>query len=258
MFPLVSMSASWFLVSMYLIWIFGSKWIRSNNQSSATLWVLKTCFIVGLLSLIIILITVSLSSNTNNKASWRENWTSEGTRSILFKTLIIPWDRTWFLSRQSTDCPVLLWVWIVFPRSKKIRSHKSRPGIPSNLKQIIVSYTSNLLDHKYDFQKRTMFLQKWILNQDLRKIGVLKQSQSALLDTTPHMTILFIFTRMMNIWNQSIQTFVTGHGPFWSIVQVCSLTIEHQVSQSVPSDSISEPFESILVTILLQISFLPL
>ena len=48
-FPLVSMSESWFLVSMYLIWILGSKLIRSNNQSRATLWVLETCLIVGLL-----------------------------------------------------------------------------------------------------------------------------------------------------------------------------------------------------------------
>ena len=53
---LVSMSASWFLVSMCLIWILGSKLIRSNNQISATLWVLETCLIVGLLPLIIILI----------------------------------------------------------------------------------------------------------------------------------------------------------------------------------------------------------
>ena len=37
------------LVSMYLIWILGSKLILSNNQSRATLWVLGTCLIVGLL-----------------------------------------------------------------------------------------------------------------------------------------------------------------------------------------------------------------
>ena len=37
--PSVSMSASWFLVSTYLIWIFGSKLILSNSQSSVTLWV---------------------------------------------------------------------------------------------------------------------------------------------------------------------------------------------------------------------------
>ena len=64
-----SMSASWFLVSMYLIWILGSKLIRSNNQSRATLWVPETCLIVGLLPFMIILITASLSSNTYNKAA---------------------------------------------------------------------------------------------------------------------------------------------------------------------------------------------
>ena len=78
-FPLVRMSASWFLVSMYLLWILGSKLILLNNQSRATLWVLETCLIVGLLPFIIILITASLSSNTYNKASWCENSTFEGT-----------------------------------------------------------------------------------------------------------------------------------------------------------------------------------
>ena len=60
--PLVRMSASWFLVSTYLIWIFGSKLVLSNNQSRGTLWVLDTRLIVGLRPLIIILITASLSS----------------------------------------------------------------------------------------------------------------------------------------------------------------------------------------------------
>ena len=46
------------------------------------------------------------------------------------------------------------------------------------------------------------------------KIGVLKQSQSALLGSVSHMTILLITTCMMNVRNQSIQAFVTGHGPF--------------------------------------------
>ena len=36
---LVNMSASWCLVSMYQIWILGSRLILSNNQSTATLWV---------------------------------------------------------------------------------------------------------------------------------------------------------------------------------------------------------------------------
>ena len=63
---LVSMSASWFLVSMCLIWIVGSKLTLSSNQSRATLWVLETCLIVGLLPLIFILFTASLSSKTYN------------------------------------------------------------------------------------------------------------------------------------------------------------------------------------------------
>ena len=54
--PFVNMSASWFLVSMYLIWTLGSKLILSNKQSRATLRVLETCLIVGLLPFMIILI----------------------------------------------------------------------------------------------------------------------------------------------------------------------------------------------------------
>ena len=62
-----------FFVSTCLIWISCSKLILSNNQSSATLWVLDTCLIVGLLPLVIISITVSLSSKICNWAShWEE------------------------------------------------------------------------------------------------------------------------------------------------------------------------------------------
>ena len=61
-FHFVNMSANWCSVSTYLIGILGSKLILSNNQSRATLWVCDTCLTVGLLPLIIILITASLSS----------------------------------------------------------------------------------------------------------------------------------------------------------------------------------------------------
>ena len=40
----------------------GSKLIRSNNQSSATLWVQETCLFAQLLPLVIILFTAALSS----------------------------------------------------------------------------------------------------------------------------------------------------------------------------------------------------
>ena len=45
---------------------FGSRLILSNNPSSATLWVLDTCLIVGLMLLMIILITAWLSSGMYN------------------------------------------------------------------------------------------------------------------------------------------------------------------------------------------------
>ena len=134
-FPLVSMSASWFLVSMYLIWIFGSKLIRSNNQSRATLWVLETCLIVGLLPLIIILITASLSSNTYNKASWCENWTFEGTESMSLITSIFFWG-LWRLWTSLSSCPDRSETLEIFPRTETIRTHSSRAGKPSNLSPV--------------------------------------------------------------------------------------------------------------------------
>ena len=77
-FPLVSMSSSWFLVSMYLIWTLGTKLIPSNIQSRTTLWVLETCLIMGLLPFMMILTTASLSSKMYNTTSWWEDWTFEG------------------------------------------------------------------------------------------------------------------------------------------------------------------------------------
>ena len=94
-FALVGMSASWFLVSTYLIWTVGCKLILSNNWSSATLWVLATCFIVGLLLLIVILMTASLSSTMYNWDSpWEERvfagtWSThnKSASSVVFRTM---------------------------------------------------------------------------------------------------------------------------------------------------------------------------
>ena len=55
--------------------------ILSNSQSAATLWVLDTCLIVGLLPLMIILITASLSSKC--RASHRIEKTSQSTKHNL-------------------------------------------------------------------------------------------------------------------------------------------------------------------------------
>ena len=77
------------------------------------------------------------------------------------------------------------------------------------------------------------------------KIGVMKQSQSALFGSVSHMAILFVFTCMMNVRDETRYSFVT---------QVCLLTIEYQVFQYVRSVSISEQSESILLAILPRIS----
>ena len=52
------------------------------------------------------------------------------------------------------------------------------------------------------------------------EVRVLKQSQSALFSSITHMTILSVFTCVMNIWNQSIQAFVTA----------CVLRVPHRGS----------------------------
>ena len=129
-FPSIKIYTSWFLVFMYLIWILESKLIQSNNQSRATLF-LETCLIVGLLPLMIILSTASLTSNTYDKASWSENWTFERTQSMLFSTLVFPWDLG--LMSMLKSLSVLTVVSVVFPETETITSHKSRSRCPSNL-----------------------------------------------------------------------------------------------------------------------------
>ena len=69
------------VVSTYLIWFLGSKFIL-NNPFRVSLWVLETCLMVGLLPFMIILITASLSSKIYNKASWRKESPFEDINKI--------------------------------------------------------------------------------------------------------------------------------------------------------------------------------
>ena len=225
-FPLVKMSASWFLVSMYLIWILGSRLIRSNNQSRTTLWVLETCLIVGLLPFIIILIAASLSSNTYTEASWRADWTFEGTESMSFIASILLWD-LWCLCSPFTSFPVRSEIREIFPRTETIRSHNSRASKPSNLNLFLTdpTYWNKCMTSKN--AKCSPWSGFWIFNIS-REIRVLKQSQSALFSSISHITILFVFTRKMNLWNQSIQAFVTSFGPF--CYGSCELITDHRIS----------------------------
>ena len=80
-----------------------------------------------------------------------------------------------------------------------------------------------------------------------REVRVLKQSQSALFSSITHMTILSVFTCVMDVRYQAPLSIVTSLRPFCNrSCKVYFLTIEYQVFQFVPSTSTSEQFESIL------------
>ena len=55
----------------------------------------------------------------------------------------------------------------------------------------------------YDFQKRTIFLQKWISNlQDLQRNQNLETVPVCIVCSITHMTILFVFTSMIEEMNR--------------------------------------------------------
>ena len=156
----------------------------------------------------IILITASLSSNPYNKASWCEDWTFEGTQSILFSTLIFPWD--FCLLSVSTGCSVLSVVWVMPPKTETIKSHNSRIRSPSNLNAAskeMISDSVELCETADCFlhvqligtnvwlpKKYTMFLQKWISNlQDLSRSQCLETVPICIvLQYYPHDNIIYI------------------------------------------------------------------
>ena len=194
---------------MYLIWIFGSTLIRSNNQSSATLWVLETRLIVGLLPLMIILITASLSSNTYNKASWCEDWTFEKIESTLLKNV----EHSSRLLFNGLHRSIMVLSRVSKNKNNRIPINQEQESrlisiqrpkrwfriLLNCVKLKFVSYTSNLLEQMYDFQKRTESSRSGFRVLKIScKIGVLKRSQSALICSVTHIAILFVFTGVMN------------------------------------------------------------
>ena len=191
-FPFAFISASCFLVSFYLIWIMGSPLILSNCQSRATLWVLDTCLIVGLLPLTIVLITASLSSNTYNKASWWEDLMFERRKINIVQIIITLWDCFRFSIVRSSErlhaCSLTSLLVLndsgscsqELQRSYPI--HQLRGYRPTSIlhpkkwfpillncaKLKFISYKSNLSEQIYDFQKRKIFHPMYKLNrQDL-------------------------------------------------------------------------------------------
>ena len=226
-----------------------------------------------------------LSSKVYNVASLREEFTFEEVKSTLSGSSIFPWDffRIWSLRSAPRTrfvhgySPVLCYSVSCFRELRRSDSHKSSAGIPSNLnpasKEMIfwfcltVRSWSLFLTHPTYWNKCmtskncTMFTPEVDLESSRTpaKSESWKQSQPALFSSITDITILFVFTCVMNVRYQPIQAFFHKLcSILWWILQVCSLNIEYQVFQSVPSISISEQFESIHVKILQQISLLPL
>ena len=127
-------------------------------------------------------------------------------------------------------------LWYVFPwRAETIRSHKSSAGIPSNLNRAskeMISDSVELCETEVCF----LHIQLIGTNVWLPKIHNVppevdfESSRSPAkweswnspslhyLAVLPTKQYCFVFTCVMNTWNQSIQAFVTGLGPFcdWS------------------------------------------
>ena len=272
--PFVRMSASWFLVSTYLIWIFGPWLILSNNQSSATLSVRGHV------------------SHCGTSAFWWSSWSplhylknvKQGARTRRFHVLgdildieylqviVTNWVLIWVLvclldgslrSMSHRACSLGPVAWLeeecntsIKPNSRD-RERKFHPcvnlhpttwfQIPSNCVRLkSVSYTSNLLEQTCDFENAPESAWCWLLNpQDIL--------QNRSLETVPICFVLQCFPHdnivckyMYDECKRSNEIIVvTRFGPFlWSIVQVCSLTVEYRAHQYERNTDISQKFVS--------------
>ena len=187
-FPLVSMAASWFLVSMYLIWILRSKLILSNNKMY-------------------------------NIASWRKEFAFEETKSTVFRSSIFP--GIFFRVRDVDKFPCTCLLSFVFPwRTVTIRFHKSSAGTPSNFnpasKEMIYDSVELCETEVCFLHIQLIGTNVWLpkthnvppdvdfeFSRSPAKSESWKKSQSALFCSVSHMTILFVFTCVMNVGDQS-------------------------------------------------------
>ena len=160
-------------------------------------------------------------------------------------------------------------LWYVFPwRTATIRSHKSSAGFPSNLNpasEEMISDSVELCETEVCFKHiqligtNVWLPQKHNVPPDVgfESSRSPAKSESALFGSvSPHGNT--VCTHMNDESKRSNEMIVCHKlwSILWSIVQVCSVTMEYQVFQYVPRKSISERFESILLTILQRISIL--
>ena len=191
---------------MYLIWFFGSKLIRSNSQSRATLWVLETCLIVGTSSLYTHLdhcfvVLQHIQQSFLMRRSWRLREHAEHFSKHWRVHQIARLARDLCHGRQRVSS-FYHGFWVVFPRTKTIRSHKSRAGIPSNLnpasKEMILDSVElcgnwSLLHTHPTYWNKCVIPKMHSVPPEVdfessrspREIRVLKQSQPALFAVLP-------------------------------------------------------------------------
>ena len=225
-FPLVSMSASWFFgVNEFDLDLVCPNWFypTTNQEQLCGFW--KHVSLSGFFPLWSSWSLLRCLQSCTTKLLMRRIhiWGNKinitqiiyhSLRLLAFLDCVRWWTNfTFVLWQVALFCTVLIRV----SKNCEIRSHKSSAGTiqPQSqrndflilfncVKLKFVSCTSNLLEQMYDFQKRTMFLEKWILSpQDSCKVGILKQSQSALFGSATHITILFVFTYVMNVRYQT-------------------------------------------------------
>ena len=259
------MSTSWFLVSIYLIWIFGvqidsiEQPIKSNSVGSGNTSHCRASSLYDHLDhCSVVFKHIQHSFLTRRMDVWgnKINIVLIINHSMRFLFLFwVVWgvERTWFAHKS-------LRAWLlkfVFPRTAddQIPWIKCGFSIQPQLciqgndfwfcwtvrKLKFVSYTSNWfgtnlwLPKMHNVPPDVDFESSW----SPCKIGVLKQSQSALFGSVSHMAILFVFTCVMNVRDQTAPT------------------LEYQVFQYVPS---TKHFRTIckhyLWQFLKQISFL--
>ena len=214
---------------MYLIWIFGSKLLRSNNQSRATLWVLETCLIVGLLPSMIILITASVSFKYIQQSFLMRSLDVWGNTINIIQHVDLPLRFLTSVSDNKSHRSLCSLSHVSKNRNNQIPQFESKKPVQSQSSvqrdnfrfcwavrngRLFLAHPTywnkGMTSRNAQCSSRSGF---WILKNS-RRMRVLKQSQSTLSCSITHITILFLFTCMMNVRNQSIQAFVISFGPF--------------------------------------------
>ena len=169
--------------------------------------------------------------NTHNKASWRADWTFEGTESMFSITLIFFWD-FWCLWTSLSGCPDRSETRDIFPRTETIRSHNSRAGKPSNLSPVSKEMISDSVEL---WETAVCFLHIQLIGTNVwlpkthnvppevdfessrspAKSVSWKSPSLLCLAVLPTLQYcLYSHVWWIYIWNQSIQAFVTSFGPF--------------------------------------------